>query len=87
LHIGACRGTQKPVIPWVRVGSGFYNLFLYYLRVEMPFRYKQSFPREEKCLLDLLWSVLKHFEPLGPTPVSQGCSFLLSTSPSFSQLY
>jgi hypothetical protein len=27
LHIGECRGTQKPVIPWVRVGSGFYSLF------------------------------------------------------------
>jgi hypothetical protein len=26
LHIGECRGTQKPVIPWVRVGSGFYSL-------------------------------------------------------------
>jgi hypothetical protein len=22
LHIGKCRGTRKPVIPWVRVGSG-----------------------------------------------------------------
>jgi hypothetical protein len=22
LHIGECRGTQKPVIPWARVGSG-----------------------------------------------------------------
>jgi hypothetical protein len=27
LHIGECRGTRKPVIPWVRVGSGFYSLF------------------------------------------------------------
>jgi hypothetical protein len=27
LHIGECRGTWKPVIPWVRVGSGFYSLF------------------------------------------------------------
>jgi hypothetical protein len=27
----------------------------------MPFRYKQEFPREEKCLLDLLWSVLHMF--------------------------
>jgi hypothetical protein len=24
----------------------------------MPFRCKQAFPREEKCLLDFLWSVL-----------------------------
>jgi hypothetical protein len=22
LHIGECRGTWKPVIPWVRLGSG-----------------------------------------------------------------
>jgi hypothetical protein len=27
LHIGECRGTRKPVIQWVRVGSGFYSLF------------------------------------------------------------
>jgi hypothetical protein len=27
LHIGECRGTWKRVIPWVRVGSGFYILF------------------------------------------------------------
>jgi hypothetical protein len=26
LHIGECRGTWKPVISWVRVGSGFYSL-------------------------------------------------------------
>jgi hypothetical protein len=28
---------------------------------EMPFRCKQAFPREEKCLLDLLRSVLQSF--------------------------
>jgi hypothetical protein len=39
------------VILWVRVGSGFYSLFLHCLRVEMPFRCKQAFPREEKYLL------------------------------------
>jgi hypothetical protein len=27
LHIGGCRGTRKLVIPWVRLGSGFYSLF------------------------------------------------------------
>jgi hypothetical protein len=27
LHIGECRGTRKPVIPWARVESGFYSLF------------------------------------------------------------
>jgi hypothetical protein len=38
----------ETVIPWVRVRSGFYSLFLHCLRVEMPFRCKQAFPREEK---------------------------------------
>jgi hypothetical protein len=38
LHIGECRGTWKLVIPWTRVGSGLYSLFLHCLRVEMPFR-------------------------------------------------
>jgi hypothetical protein len=46
------------VIPWVRVGSGFYSLFLHCLRAEVPFRCKQAFPREEKCLLD-------HLSPFG----------------------
>jgi hypothetical protein len=48
------RGTQKLVISLARVGNGFYSLFLHCLRAEMPFRCKQAFPREEKCLLDLL---------------------------------
>jgi hypothetical protein len=26
LHIGEFTGTWKPVIPWVRVGSGFHSL-------------------------------------------------------------
>jgi hypothetical protein len=46
------------VIPWVRVGSGFYSLFLHCLRAELPFRCKQAFFREEKCLLD-------HLSPFG----------------------
>jgi hypothetical protein len=50
--------TSDLVIPWARVGSGFYSLFLHCLRVEMPLRCKQAFPRE-KCLLDLLWSSFK----------------------------
>jgi hypothetical protein len=58
LHIGEYRGAQKLVIPWARVGSGFYNLFLHCLRVEMPFSCKQVFPRE-KCLLDLLQCFLQ----------------------------
>jgi hypothetical protein len=27
LHGEACRGMQKPEIPWVSVGIGFYSLF------------------------------------------------------------
>jgi hypothetical protein len=59
LHIGECRGTWKPVIPWARVGSGLYSLFLHCLRAEMPFRCKHAFPKEEKCLLDLQQNVLQ----------------------------
>jgi hypothetical protein len=47
------QADPKPVIPWFRVGSGFYSLFLYCLRVEMPFRCKQAAFPGEKCLLDL----------------------------------
>jgi hypothetical protein len=32
---------------------------LHCLMAGMPFRCKQAFPREEKCLLDLLHSVLQ----------------------------
>jgi hypothetical protein len=28
LHSRECRGTRKRVVPWIRVGVGFYNLFL-----------------------------------------------------------
>jgi hypothetical protein len=66
LHIGECKGTRKPVIPWVRVGSGFYSLFLHCLRAEMPFRCKQAFPKEENCL-DLLQSVLHNYYLSFPT--------------------
>jgi hypothetical protein len=27
MHIGECRGTQKPVIPWSGWGVEFYSLF------------------------------------------------------------
>jgi hypothetical protein len=64
LHIGECRGTWKPVIPWVRVGSEFCSLVLHCLREEMPFRCKQAFSKEEKCLLDLLRSVLQKLSKL-----------------------
>jgi hypothetical protein len=53
------RGTQKLVIHLARVGSGFYSLFLHCLRSGMPFRCKEAFSREKKCLLNLLWSVLQ----------------------------
>jgi hypothetical protein len=66
LCIGECRGTWKPVILWVRVGVGFIA-FLHCLMVEMPFRCKQAFPREERCLLDLLQSVLQ-VPPLSGSP-------------------
>jgi hypothetical protein len=54
------------------VGSGWgvgFIVFLHCLMVEMPFRCKRVFPREEKCLLD-------HLPPFGTS-----CS--LSFSPSF----
>jgi hypothetical protein len=35
---------------------GFIAYFLHCLRAEMPFRCKQAFPREEKCLIDHLSS-------------------------------
>jgi hypothetical protein len=38
LNIGECKGTWKLVIPWLRVGSGFYSLSLHCLRAEMPFQ-------------------------------------------------
>jgi hypothetical protein len=53
------QGDPKPVIQWARMGSGFCSLFWHCLRAEMPFRCKQAFPRGEKCLLDLLQSVLQ----------------------------
>jgi hypothetical protein len=61
LHIGECRRTRKPVIPvggrgWWGVG---FIAFLHCLMAKMPFRCKGAFPREEKCLLDLLRSVLQ----------------------------
>jgi hypothetical protein len=72
-HSGECRGTRKPVIPWVRVRIGFYSFFfLHCLMVEIPFRCKWVFPMEEKCLLD-------HLSPFGTS-----CS--PSFSPSFPPL-
>jgi hypothetical protein len=59
LHSGECRGTQKPVIPRVRLGIGFYSLFVHCLRMEMPFRCRWAFLGKEKCLLDLLPSILQ----------------------------
>jgi hypothetical protein len=64
---------------WVRVGSGFYSLFLHCLRVEMPSRHKQAFPREEKCLLD-------HLSPFGTShslSFSPSLEYILNLSDSF----
>jgi hypothetical protein len=36
LHIRECRGMQKPVIQWIRVGS-YLKIFLHCLRAEMIF--------------------------------------------------
>jgi hypothetical protein len=47
------QGNPKPLIPWVREGSGVLQPFLHCLRAEMPFRGRWAFSREEKCLLDL----------------------------------
>jgi hypothetical protein len=35
------------------------SFFVYCLRAEMPFRCRQEFPGEEKCLLDLPRNVLQ----------------------------
>jgi hypothetical protein len=45
------------VVPWVG-GIGFYSLFVYCLRAEMPFRCRWMFPGGKKCLLDLLQYLL-----------------------------
>jgi hypothetical protein len=36
------------------------SFFVYCLRAEEPFRCRQAFPGKEKCLLDLLLSVLQY---------------------------
>jgi hypothetical protein len=38
LHSGECRGTQKLVVPWVRLG--IYSLFEYFLRAEISIRFR-----------------------------------------------
>jgi hypothetical protein len=57
------QGDLKPVILWVRGREWGFIAFLHCLRAEVPFRCRQAFPREEKCLLDLLQSVLPSFLP------------------------
>jgi hypothetical protein len=54
------QGNPETSDPWVREGNGFYSLVLHCLRVEMPFICKQAFSMEEKCLFDLLGSVLQY---------------------------
>jgi hypothetical protein len=60
-------GNQKPVIPVGWGGEWGFIAFLHCLMVEMPFRCKQAFPREEKCLLVLPRSVLQ-VPPLSDRP-------------------
>jgi hypothetical protein len=47
--------------PMAQGGEWGFIAYLHCLMAEMPFRCKQAFPREEKCLLDLLRSVLQSF--------------------------
>jgi hypothetical protein len=57
LHSGECRGTQKPVVQWVRVGIGFYSLFLCILpEGKDAFQMQKGFLG--RSLLDLPWSFL-----------------------------
>jgi hypothetical protein len=42
------------MIPWVRLGIGFYSLFLHCLGAEMSLRCRQRFSGKERCLLDHL---------------------------------
>jgi hypothetical protein len=58
LCIGEYRGTWKLVIPWIRLGIGFYSFFLHCLGAEMSLRCRWRFPGKERCLLD-------HLLPLG----------------------
>jgi hypothetical protein len=41
-------------------GEWGFIAYLHCLMEEMPFRCKQAFPREEKCLFYLLWSLLHY---------------------------
>jgi hypothetical protein len=52
-------------------GEWGFIAYLHCLKVEMPFRCKQAFPREEKCLLD-------HLSPFWDFPQSVLQSFMLS---------
>jgi hypothetical protein len=50
------------VIPWVRIGSGFYRILLHCLGAEMSLRWRQRFPGKEMCLPD-------HLSPFGTSAV------------------
>jgi hypothetical protein len=63
LHGGECRGTQKPVVPWVGLGIGFYSLFDYCMRAEMSLRCRQKFPGKEKCLLSQISPLGTSYSP------------------------
>jgi hypothetical protein len=55
------QGDPETSDPVGQVGEWGFIAYLHCLIVEMPFRCKQVFPREKKCLLDLLRSVLQSF--------------------------
>jgi hypothetical protein len=50
--MGACKGTWKPVFPFIRLGIGLYSLFEHCLRVEMSLRYRWTFPGKKMILLE-----------------------------------
>jgi hypothetical protein len=58
-----CREEKRKTAYWemqggLETGDPIAFFFVYCLRAEMPFRGRLAFPREEKYLLNLLWSVL-----------------------------
>jgi hypothetical protein len=56
------QGDPETGDPVGQGGDWGFIAFLHCLMAEMPFRCRRAFPREEKCLLDLPWSVLQLVE-------------------------
>jgi hypothetical protein len=57
------QGDPETSDPVGQGGEWGFIAYLHCLMAEMPFRCKLAFPREEKCILDLLRSVLQSFSP------------------------